>query len=354
MQTINHPLGYGSIHPIFNEIERFYALTSTKTLQSQNVFFKVSFDNAFETLQSLFNQYGGNAYNFNLVDKQYAKLPRVDYDDNNLILLFSGGKDSTATAVKYKNLGYNVYLFHVKGINKSYPDEWKSAQAIADYLELPIYYAQFESKGKLEFTEHPMKNMILANMAIEWGIKNNIGYKILCGNYILGDLNPSSFYINGDDISTMWDAYDKIVRKAIPDYYTLMGLRNPKETMTVLSKDMKLLGLCQSCLGAQRFRQWNHDNNEKKYGIKLLDNRCGSCWKCCVEYIYLADHDLLEYDEPYYIHCLDVIKKADKRENGESFVDAEYMWTGYFQYDIQKSKYKDIMNYGRHNKKCSQ
>ena len=200
---------------------------------------------------------------------------------------------------------------------------------------------------------HPMKNMIIANMALKWGIDNDISSTIITGNYTVGDLNPASFYINGDDISEMWDVYDSIVQKAIPNYYTMLGLHDSSEAIKELSNDVELLKLCQSCLGAQRFRQWNHDNNEKKYGIKLFPNRCGSCWKCCAEYIYLTDHDLMEYNEDYYIHCLDVIRKADKRENGESFVDIQYMWNGFFFYDIQESKYKDIMNYGRH-RKCSQ
>ena len=354
MQTILHSLDYRSLHPVFNDLERFYALTSEKTLHGQSALITPTFDNAFETLQSLFNQYGDNEYNFTFQTIEYKKLENIKPNKNTVIVLFSGGKDSTATAVKYKKYGYNVLLFHVKNINKAYPDEWKRADEIARYLDLPIQYAEFSSVGKLPFIEHPMKNMIIANMALAWSIEHNYGINIVAGNYVSGDLNDSSFYINGDDMPEMWQAYDKIVRKAIVGYTTLLGLYDSQETMEILSEDMKLLNLCQSCLGAHRFRKCNHDNNEKKYDIKLLDNRCGSCWKCCSEYIYLADHDKLEYNEAYYIHCLDVLKRADYRENGVKFTDIESLWYGYLFYDIKDSKYKDIQSYGRHKKKCSQ
>lgn len=348
MQKIIHSSEYRSVHPVFDEIEQFYALTSEKTLRGQNVLLKPVFDNAFSLLQSLFNSYGNNAYSFEFTEKNYQLLELPKYDPKNVIILFSGGKDSTATAVKYKEVGFNVYLFHMKYINKAYPDEHEHAKQIAEYLNLPIHFEEFKSAGKLGFPEHPMKNMILAVSAIQWGIMNGIGTKIVAGNYAIGTLNEPSFYINGDDMPEMWYAFDEIVRRAIDGYGTYIGLQDSEETMDILSKDTELIKLCQSCIGAHRFKKYNHDLNEKKYGVKLFPDRCGSCWKCCEEYIYLADHNLTEYNEPYYIHCLDVLRKADERENGHSFTNIEDLWYGYFSYSIIKSKYKYILKYGRH------
>ena len=74
MQKILHSDTYRSLSPVFDEMERLYTLTSEKTLQSQNALLKPTFDNAFKDLQSLFNQYGNCAYNFNFIDKKYQKL----------------------------------------------------------------------------------------------------------------------------------------------------------------------------------------------------------------------------------------------------------------------------------------
>ena len=354
MQKIVHSKEHKFLSPLFSELEQFYALSSEKTLQSQNVLFNPEFDNAFKPLQSLFNEYGGCEYDFKFTDKHYKKLELPDYNEQNVIVCFSGGKDSTALTMKLINLGYQVYLYHIKNINKSYPDEWKHACDVAEYLNVPIYFDTIELSGKLEFIEHPMKNMIIVNNALEFGIKNNIGTTIAVGNYYTGDINPSSFYICGDDYPETWSVYENIVQRIIPDFVVYSELESLDETMEIMSEDIELLELCQSCLGAHRFKQHNHDLNEKKYGIKLLKNRCGSCWKCCVEYIYLADHEKLEYNEDYYVHCLDVLKRTNKKENGNKFTDIESLWYEYLFYDIENSKYKNIHSYGRHKKRCSQ
>lgn len=337
MQKIYHK--YAHIHPVFDEIDRFYTLTSEKNPANSNALIKPEFDFAFVYLQDLFNEFGECDYNFTFVDKEYKKLKLPKMDSKNIIVLFSGGKDSTATAVHYKNLGYNVYLYHVRGINKSYPDEWKSAENVAKYLNLPIHFEDVEITGKLDFVEHPMKNIMIATGALNWGIQNNIGVKIAPGNYWDNWLAKPSFYFSGDDAVEMWMAYEEIIRLIIPKFRIYLGLKNFNSTLKILSKDKELLALCQSCIGAQRFRAWNHDINERKYHIKLLPNRCGSCWKCASEYIYMSDHDVLEYNADYYKHCLEVLKKHDAKENQHLFINYEDLWTGYFQYNIKQSKY---------------
>ena len=80
MQTILHSLDYRSLHPVFNDLERFYALTSEKTLHGQSALITPTFDNAFETLQSLFNQYGDNEYNFTFQTIEYKKLENTIFN----------------------------------------------------------------------------------------------------------------------------------------------------------------------------------------------------------------------------------------------------------------------------------
>lgn len=339
MQKIIHSEEYQPLSRLFDEIELFYAYTSEKTLQSQHALVKPTFDNALKPLQSLFNKYGDNSYDFLFKDKKYKPLELPEYDKSNIILCFSGGKDSTAVATRLLNLGYNVYLYHMLGINKAYTDEWKQAEEIANYLNLPIYFDEVKVSGNSIYLEHPMKNMIIVNGALQFGIQNNLGIQVMTGNFLDGELNKYNFSVCGGDLPEFWDVYDELIQTIIPDFYIQMALSDLDETLEILSEDMKLLEMCQSCIGAQRFRKWNHDNNEKKYGIKLLKNRCGSCWKCAIEYIYLADHDKTEYNPNYYKHCLMVLKKIAKREHGAEFTQWEDLWYSYFSYDIKESKY---------------
>ena len=65
--------------------------------------------------------------------------------------------------------------------------------------------------------------------------------------------------------------------------------------------------MVQGCVLPYRFRNKTKEINEQKYNVKLLPNRCGSCWKCCVEYIFLADKGVVEYNAQFYKHCLDIL-----------------------------------------------
>lgn len=338
MQTICHTTEYKSIHPVFDELERFYSMTSTKAMQGIKSLIRQRYDWSFDYLHSLFEQMCGIDYPVEFVDHKYEPLTDLP-DTNNIIIAFSGGKDSTAAILYYKSKGYNVYLYHALGINRSYPDEWKRAEAIAEYLDVPIHSEKILVDGKQEFPDHPMKNMIIANHALYWGITNGIGTKIAFGNYLDTELEVSSFYTSGNDSNDMWDAYLDIMERAIPNFQIYRELENATEALSLLASDKHLLELCQSCVGAQRFREWNKANNEKKYGIKLMPTRCGSCWKCAVEYIYMSDHDVLQYNKEYYRHCLDILKKNAKQEHGVIPQSLEDLWGGYFGYPIEESKY---------------
>lgn len=350
MQKINHSPEYKSVHPIFDEFERFYFATSEDSLQTSNSLIPMVFDRSFESLQGIFNKYGKQNYKFEFTDKHYSSLNVSEYDKDNVILAFSGGKDSVATALILMESNYNVYLYHVKGLKSaSYPDEWKNAQNIASYLGLPIIIDEIQLEGKLAFPEHPMKNMIIANRMLQWGIENNIGTQIEFGNYTTSILDYTAFYYAGDDCIDMWDAYESIVGEVLNDksFYVGLDLFNLNDTLEMLAKHSELLPMCQSCLGAHRFREHNRQHVLDKYNVKLMPHRCGLCWKCAVEYIYMSDHDVLEYNEAYYKHCVDILKKANKHENKLEFTNIQDLWNVYFQYDIKQSKWKGIVDYGK-------
>lgn len=343
MQTILHEKEYRHLHPIFSEVEKLYSVTSERAVQKSNALIKPKFDESFRYLCRLFRDYGDVDYKIDLTDKQYKKLELQQFDKKNIILACSGGKDSAAAILHYRSRGHNVHLFHVLGINKMYPDEYKSVQAIANHLSVPVHFEKIHFEGKLPFPEHPMKNMIIANAALHYGITNNITSKIAFGCYASGVLCNENFYYSGDDSAEMWCAYEDIVRRAIPKFRIYLGLQNIQNTYRWLEADKTLLALCRSCIGAHRFRQYNHDNNEKKFGIKLMPNRCGSCWKCAVEYIYMTDHDVLEFNEAYYEHCLRILKRWVKSEGGIQCKFDSDLWGGLLKYSAKMSKLERII-----------
>ena len=87
---------------------------------------------------------------------------------NNVVVCFSGGKDSTALAVKLKQEGKNVFLYFLKGINKSYSDEYIRASNIASLLNLPLFIDEVHLSGKNMFKENPVKNQVIATLAFNY------------------------------------------------------------------------------------------------------------------------------------------------------------------------------------------
>ncbi len=336
MQSIGHT--YKNIHQVFDDMERYYCLVSEKKGKKSLV--SNSFDVSFKYLNELFEYYGNTEHRVNFVGKHYSKLDLPQYDSNNIILAFSGGKDSTAYAKLLKELDKNVYLYHVHNINAVY-DEASHAQAIADYLGLPIYFDTVKLSGHHEWIEHPMKNMIIANGALHYGIREGIGTQIAFGNYINSTVENDSFdFCGGDDIE-MWEAYEEIITEIIPDFQIHMNLDNLGDTLDLVCKDRELLNLTQSCIGRAGLREYNRQRIKSKYDIELPLNRCGYCYKCCVEYIYMADHDLIKYDERYYKNCIRLLRKNIEKEYGET-PDIELLWNRFFFYDISKSKLQNI------------
>lgn len=326
------------IHKLLYDMEYLYTLLSEKPNTSENTkLVDYVFDKSLQNIQHTFNDYANCEYDFIFSDKHYKPLKVTKHNDN-MIVCFSGGKDSLATALHYKEKGYNVYLYHLRGINKCYPKEYEIAEKLAKKLGLPIIIQKVSLSGNHDYTEHPMKNMIIANLALSYAINNNLGYNIAFGNYYTSSLDADPFEVCGGDDIEMWKMYDKIISTIIPDFKMYIPLQNIQDSMKCLTQNVDLIPYISSCIGTYRFTKYYRQQNESKYKIQLLPNRCGSCWKCAYEYIYLSDKNILDYNEEYYKHCLQALKRTLKTETGITYTLDE-VWEHYFFYDKEESKY---------------
>lgn len=345
MQKIIHTdKSYENIHPIMDDLERMYSATAEKDYIN-NSLIPLVFDRSFKQIQMLFNMYGYTNYDFTFVDKHFVKYTLPYLEPKNIIVCHSGGKDSTSVAMHYKKLGYNVYLYHVTGLNKTYYDEYKCVQQVAEYLNLPYKFDDVSYKGFCNsWYEHPMKNMILANMALTWGIKEKISTKIAFGNFYTSSLDTDDFNMCAGDTVEMWDAYENVIKRIIPHFKIYRPNKNYQTAYNALRDDIELLSRTISCMTPNRFREHFRRRTLKNYQIDLLPNRCGCCWKCAVEYIWFTDHNVFKYNEEYYLHCIDVIKNNAEKSSIYYF-DVEDLWNDYFFYPIEKSKCKSLQTH---------
>lgn len=334
-----------NIHTFFDKFDLLYSDFSDKNpIQSNlNRLWTNYLPYCFKQLTNIFNKYGGIYSHYMFLSNKPKKLKLPEYNSKNIIVCFSGGKDSIATVLHYQKLGYNVYLYHLKNINKAYPNEYENAQAVADALGLMLYVEQISLSGNHKYTEHPMKNMIIANCALQWGIRNNIGIKVAFGNYYTALLKDNEFDICAGDCRDMWTIYENIIRNIIPKFRMYIPLKNVKTTLNSLKQHKNLLSLSCSCLAPYRYREYWKNQNEEKYDIKLPNNRCGTCWKCALEYIYYTDHNVWKYNKEFYKHCLDILLRNSIKENTKIY-SIYQLWNNYLFYPINKSKLKGIQN----------
>jgi len=337
MQTINHV--EPNIHPLMDDIDRLFALLSDAP---QRMLVKPVFDRSFKSLVDVFNKFNPWEYTWEVAYTDTPYPPLNAMQNKNIILCFSGGKDSIAAAIKYKELGYNVQLYHLKHINPSFADEWECAQRSADLLGMPIFFDDIGFKGHHMWMEHPMKNMIIANGALSYGIREGITTNIAFGNYLTSELVDNAFDRCAGDCMDMWNSYDVIVQRAIPDFKVMAVLDNMGDTLNLLADRANLLNESLSCLCRHSLRDYRRNWVKEKFGVDLFHNRCGSCYKCCVEYIYMADHDKLPFNEDYYKYCLGQLYRVTVSERF-LIMSMFALWSEFIFYPPQKSKIYEKM-----------
>ena len=338
MQKIAHL--YTNKSPIFTMIEALYSYVSDMDymFEEENVLW---LDDSFKTLSDILNEY---LPVYRKPKMKALDLKNVLYTFKNLdtdskgdvTVCLSGGKDSAAAAYYLKQQGYNVHLYHAVGVNKAYGDEKNAAKRIAEYLDCDLYIDVIKVIGLKSFIEHPLKNYIIANGAIHYAIAKHYAPVIAFGNFYKSTLEMNEFEICGGDCIEMWNAYKEIIRRVIPKFDILIPLATNADTFRILKNDWKLFSMSVSCMSPYRFREhWKH-RAEQKFNVKLFDNRCGVCWKCCVENIWLMDNGDMVYNEAYFKHCLGILIYAILKETGNT-VTVEEAWDNYMFYPIKES-----------------
>ena len=340
MQRVIHE--YRNKSRVFTMIEALYSYISDTEYMFESedtLWLDTSFTKLDQILDAKLMQYRHPLIKeFNLPPVGYKKS-----DKKEITVCLSGGKDSAAAAYYFKKKGYKVHLYHATGVNKAYGDEKKAAENIAKYLKCNLYIEHICLSGTHQFIEHPLKNYVIANGALNYALSRGYNPVICFGNFNQSVLDMNEFEVCGGDCIEMWDAYKDIVRRVIPDFDIEIPLKTNADTFELLSNDWKLFTMSVSCMSPYRFRaHWKH-RAEQKYKVKLFDNRCGVCWKCCVESMWLMDHNKQPYDEVFYMHCFDILERTIYKERGYPAETIQEVWDNYMFYPVEESKACDLI-----------
>ena len=343
MQTVERQTRLA--HKLLYDIDRLYAQTS----EPQNILLPEIYDEGFKDIIGIFGTYSDMTLQVEYSDVvPVLKTPK--YPTKNIIVCFSGGRDSFVTARHYQKLGYNVMLYYVDGLNGVYSageHELQIVQRAAEYLGLPLTIESIKYHGHHTWFEHPLKNMLLWSMALSWGIYNEFSIKVATGNFTTASLDDNPFPVCAGDCIEVLRAFETIVRRFLPKFRLYHPSRNLQTTMNYFLKHPDELEYVVSCMTPIRFRNQFRERTLGNYNIELLSNRCGCCWKDCVEYIWAVDHNIRPLDRPYYKHCINVLANTMKRERGIRPFFVFDIWNEYMLYNFKKSKLFEELKYAR-------
>src|SRR3989344_6919775 len=117
-------------------------------------------------------------------------------ENKNAMVLLSGGLDSAVAAAYLPDKGYAVKagIFVNRG-QSNYEQEFKAAQKVSEYLNIPLYNASFSlpdlgktlSKDMVKKVGIPARNFILGTLALPYI------FTLDCGMLVLGNITEDVF-----------------------------------------------------------------------------------------------------------------------------------------------------------------
>lgn len=239
-----------------------------------------------------------------------VKLPNIAPAPNNnkVLVAYTGGKDSTAEAIRLKNLGYEVHLFFIKGLNRAYPGEYESAVKIAEIIGCEMHETEVKISGKIFHPENPIKNQITLALLTDWGIANGFGK---FGSGVVNAFNTNYEY-NWSDTAALMEEFKKFLRAVVPGWeYVNCNVHPESENLAEVLKHPRakeIFALKSSCMGPHRFRKVWRENVLKKFGVKLDENQCGLCYKCAYEYVVCSAITGKVTSQKYLSKCVETLR----------------------------------------------
>lgn len=262
------------------------------------------------------------------------KAPNKSYDNNEVVLAFSGGKDSCASALALKDNGVKCVLFNLKGLNRSYRHEDTVCQEFASFIGMPLIARKMEQTGKCElcvqnsvFTESPVKNHLILAMMIDYMIENNNRFATL-GVFTDDKLDEIVANLGLSDAIELFYLFQDAVNATFKEFRFFNIFQSTLHAKAFIFKyhDEVIPPITQSCLLPDRYRANNARLHEAKWGIKLKPNRCLSCWKCCDEmYLFqkfgIYPHNQTIIDNAIIPKLREELRKSYKLPSGISEKD---------------------------------
>ena len=240
-------------------------------------------------------------------------------ENKKVMVGLSGGLDSVYCMRKLIEQGYEVTGVHIAGLNREYAKQEEqaartsAAMAGARYMKFTVY------PPKQAFPDNPWKNQLILSIMLENGAKNGI-YRYAIGSDWTTPLSEAVTGFTITDSIEVNREYWAGVKQRFPQAELIFIPDNVKKYDRLLYLyDCGALEAVSSCVAPNRFRASLHEKNETKYGIHLYPGRCGSCYKCAMEYILLVEGGRVEKNAAFYEHAWDTLATSKTAHRPDLF-----------------------------------
>lgn len=291
----------------------FYELYSVKTLPQT-----IIVDRRFSRVLKIVHDKAHQPFTPTLTDTFTAVMkpllaPLSGSESRKAFIAFSGGKDCLATAIRAEQDGYQPTLVYISGVNKSLPSERRHAVAVAQAVGYPLMEVKINISGNKEYNEHPLKNILILCLLIDLGTRHGATAFGL-GNIFEENSAHGSLDYDLSDSFDMIRAFNRFCQGFIPHYRYLTYIHdNLQSFYTVYKRDKRLIDLLSTCITPDYRKPMIHRHNVKKYGSDcVLDDCCGSCYKCADLYLFRRQFGLVRHNQAYVQRCMEAKHAFDR------------------------------------------
>lgn len=201
---------------------------------------------------------------------------------------FSGGKDSVAVALRLRRKGYDVKLAHIAGMNRATAaEETEATEALAKALNMPVSIMAVKQIGKMGWVENPIRNNFILALTADIMVPRGVRTFAL-GTMLSHKYDPKNADTGLSDAVEIIDATADALAGGIRNFEVLHLLKSNSDSMReVINIAPELLPIIRSCLTRKVWRTAHRNRIQKKYGVKLMEGRCGICQKCASEWLHM-------------------------------------------------------------------
>lgn len=232
------------------------------------------------------------------------------------LVAFTGGKDSTATALELRRQGIEPTLFYVKGLNsQSYAGEQQYAARVAGVLDMPLVQIDVKQAGTAEYPDNPVKNQTILALMVEHGQRHGF-FQFAQGNLRRERIAETNIRYTASDAAEMYEAAAQVFDHFTRGTFRYLGglMEYESESYQVIADQCPAaLDVLMSCVQAYRHRTRVRMANEQRYGVTLRPENCGTCYKCASEYLHRCLLGLTDPVPTYVARCTHILQEAYQR-----------------------------------------